>query len=906
MDLSGNRPARKGKIIKITRAENGVSNIDWEKIFDRMPDSVAVLDERQRFKWVNRAMEAFLDLPRGEILGKTCYSLVHKTSEPIEACPFHRAKTSGEREAVDLEIPDKGLSLRVTIDPLFDGKGKVTGAIHYVSDLTSSRQAERELSDRLLSLMNNIPGVVYRGLRDWSIVFIGADVERMTGSTPEEFLAGKAKWRDLIHPDDLERVKNAFREAVRSGRKVLQVEYRGVHRDGTVRWISDTRQLFFDDDGTFAYVDGLLLDITAQRKAEEELRTTHDKLQGLVESSPLPIMALATDGTVTLWNPAAELVFGWTRQEVLGKFNPIVPEEKRDEFRLLRERVLKLGGFSGVEINRRKKDGSPIRISLSTAPLRNSEGDITGIMAVMDDITARKQAEETVVLERDFSDAVLDSLPGIFYLFDQAGKFLRWNGNFERVTGYSSEEIGRMHPLDLFAEPDKGLVQERIMEVFEKGASSVEAELVTKTGEKKVKYFTGQLFHGKGGPCLIGTGINVTERRKLEIQLQQSQKMEAIGRLAGGVAHDFNNLLTVIRGYSDLLLLQFEGTSVMRKQVEEIQKAGERATSLTRQLLAFSRKQVLQPKTIDLNEIVANTEKMLRRLIGEDVDLVTALKPELGLVLVDPGQVEQVLMNIVVNARDAMPKGGKVTIETSNVFLGEGYSKEHGIVKPGPFVMLAISDTGSGMDGDTKTHLFEPFFTTKEKGKGTGLGLSTVYGIVKQSGGYIWVYSEVGQGTTFKVYFPRNDGAGKEMEAEACGRTSPSGRETVLVVEDEEVVRDLVRQILEESGYTVLSASDGEEAIEVSAASKIPVHLVITDVVMPKMGGPEAARSLEKLFPGVGILYMSGYTDEAIVRHGVLEPGITFLEKPFTPDALLRKVREVLNLRTKGQSRGLP
>jgi PAS domain S-box-containing protein len=887
--------------------EKKFSPIEWEKIFDLMPEAVAIVDTRYRFEWVNRAMETFLGLPRQEILGKPCYSLVHKTDKPIEACPFHRQKTcGGGRESVEIEIPGRGLLVKIVTDPLLDGEDKVTRAIHYVSDLTSVKRAEQELGGRLLSLMNNIPGVVYRGLRDWSVVFIGADVERMTGSTPEEFLSGKAKWRDLIHPDDLKHVKNDFREAVHAGRKVLQVEYRAVHKDGTARWISDRRQLFFNDDGTFAYVDGLLLDISAQKKAEEELRTTHDKLQGLIEASPLPIMALAPDGTVMLWNPAAERVFGWTQKEVLGNFNPMVPEEKQDEFRLLRERVLKSGGFSGVEITRRKKDGSPIKISLSTAPLRNSEGNITGIMAVMDDITARKQAEETVVLERDFSDAVLNSLPGIFYLFEQTGKFLRWNVNFERVTGYSSEEIGRMHPLDLFADPDKGLIRERIREVFEKGASSAEAELVSKSGEKTTHFFTGQFFQGKEGACLIGTGIDITGQRKLEMQLQQSQKMEAIGRLAGGVAHDFNNLLTVIRGYSDLLLLQLEGTSAMRKQVEEIQKAGERASSLTRQLLAFSRKQVLQPKTIDLNEIVANTEKMLRRLIGEDIDLVTVLKPDLGLVLVDPGQVEQVLMNLAVNARDAMPKGGKVTIETVNVFLGEGYSKEHRVVKPGPYVMLAISDTGAGMDENTKTHLFEPFFTTKEKGKGTGLGLSTVYGIVKQSGGYVWVYSEVGKGATFKLYFPRNDGAGKETETEADGGSSPSGRETVLVVEDEDVVRELIRQILEESDYTVITAPDGEEAIEVATASKIPVHLVITDVIMPKMGGPEAAKSLEKLFPGVSILYMSGYTDEAIVRHGVLEPGISFLEKPFTPDALLRKVREVLNMRTKGQSRGLP
>jgi two-component system cell cycle sensor histidine kinase/response regulator CckA len=881
--------------------------IDWEKIFDRAPEAIAIVDTRYRFEWVNRAMEAFLELPREEILGKTCHSLLHKATEPIEACPFHRQKIrGGGRESFEIEIPGRELLLKVVIDPMLDGEGNVAGAIHYISDQTSARRAEQELGGRLLSLMNNIPGVVYRGLKDWSLVFIGADVERITGRTPGEFLSGKARWRDLIHADDLEHVKDAFREAVRAGRKVLKVEYRAVHRDGTVRWISDRRQLNFNDDGTFAYVDGLLLDITAQRKAEEGLRATHDQLRSLVEASPVPIMALTLDGTVTLWNPAAERVFGWTQAEVLGKFNPMVPEGKRDEFRRLRERVSKEGGFSGVEITRNRKDGTSVDISLSTAPLRDVHGGVTGIMALMEDIRERKQAEEAIGRERDFSDAALNSLPGIFYLFDQEGKFLRWNGNFEEVTGYTAGEIARMHPLDLFAGPDRELIRERIGVVFEKGFSDAEAELVSKSGERTNYYFTGQIFRWKGMPCLIGTGIDITARRKLEEQLRQSQKMEAIGRLAGGVAHDFNNLLTVIRGYSDILLMKLEDTSAMRRPIEEIRKAGERASSLTRQLLAFSRKQVLQPKTMDLNEIVANTEEMLRRLIGEDVDLVTILKPDLGPVLVDPGQVEQVLMNLAVNSRDAMPDGGKVTIETRNVFLGEGASREGGAVKPGPYVMLAFSDTGAGMDESTKTRLFEPFFTTKEKGKGTGLGLSTVYGIVMQSGGDIRVYSEVGKGATFKIWFPRSDGSRGEEETEAGDIPPPLGRETVLVVEDEDEVRELVRQVLENSGYTVLTASDGVEAIEVATASKIPVHLVITDVVMPKMGGPEAAKSLEKRFPGVSVLYISGYTDEAIVRHGVLEPGISFLGKPFTADTLLRKVREVLKQWTRGESRGLP
>jgi CheY-like chemotaxis protein len=371
--------------------------------------------------------------------------------------------------------------------------------------------------------------------------------------------------------------------------------------------------------------------------------------------------------------------------------------------------------------------------------------------------------------------------------------------------------------------------------------------------------------------------------------------MEAIGLLAGGIAHDFNNLLTAIRGYSDLLLHRLDGRSEMRREVEEIRKAGERAASLTRQLLAFSRKQVLQPKVLDLNAVVAGMDNMLQRLIGEDIDLVAVLRPGLWNVLADPGQLEQVIMNLVVNARDAMPRGGKVTIETANVELDDSYVRQHAAVSPGPYVMLAISDTGKGMDEETKNRLFEPFYTTKEKGKGTGLGLSTVYGIVKQSGGYIWAYSDIGKGTAFKVYFPRFGGADAETGKEGASVSSPQGRETVLVVEDEEAVLALIRDILEGSGYTVLTASDGEEAQTVGRGHGAPIHLIVTDVVMPKMGGREAAESLAPHLPGVKVLYMSGYTNEAIVRHGVLDPGIPFLEKPFTPDALLRKVRRALD-----------
>jgi CheY-like chemotaxis protein len=376
----------------------------------------------------------------------------------------------------------------------------------------------------------------------------------------------------------------------------------------------------------------------------------------------------------------------------------------------------------------------------------------------------------------------------------------------------------------------------------------------------------------------------------LEEQLRQAQKMEAVGRLAGGVAHDFNNLLTIITGYSELLLNSPEVEEERRNKLEEIRKAGERAALLTRQLLAFSRKQVLAPRILDLNAVVENLRKMIDRLIGEDIDFMTIPHTPLNMVKADPGQVDQILMNLVVNARDAMPHGGKLTIETANVEFDEEYARSHLPSLPGQYVMIAVSDTGTGMDPDTQRHIFEPFFTTKGTGKGTGLGLAMVYGIVKQSGGFIWVYSEQGVGTVFKVYFPC---AEELTELHSPSVQEPGllrGTETILVAEDEAGLRTLIRETLGRHGYKVLEAGDGKEAVSVSSGYQEPIDLLIADVVMPQMSGRELAERVTTARPETRVLYISGYTDDAIVQHGVLDPNTAFLQKPFTPSALARKV----------------
>ncbi len=495
------------------------------------------------------------------------------------------------------------------------------------------------------------------------------------------------------------------------------------------------------------------------------------------------------------------------------------------------------------------------------------------------------------------------------------GILLHNEGKIVFINTAGLKLFGASHPEQLLGRPVMDLVHpdyrevtgERIRQVREEGRTVplIEEKLLRLDGAVIDAEVTATPFNSEGKPAVQVVFRDITARKRAEEalryseeQLRLSQRLEAIGRLAGGIAHDFNNLLTVIGGYSELLLLNLDQNDPTGQTIEEIKKASDRAASLTRQLLAFSRKQVLQPKVLDLNMVVAEMERMLRRLIGEDVELITELSPEVGHINADPGQIEQVLMNLIVNARDAMPQGGRIIIETSNVHLDEGYARQHVAVQPGPFVRLAVSDTGTGMNAETQKHIFEPFFTTKEMGKGTGLGLSTVYGIIKQSGGNIWIYSEVGRGTTFKIYLPRVE---EEVEAIKPGAGDvglPGRAETVLLVEDEEMVRRMTRGMLEMNGYRVIEASNGLEALMVCERHDGPIDLLLTDVVMPQMSGRELADRLATAHPEMRVLYMSGYTDDAIVQHGVLEAGTAFLEKPFTPQVLARKVRGVLD---KGQ-----
>ncbi len=492
---------------------------------------------------------------------------------------------------------------------------------------------------------------------------------------------------------------------------------------------------------------------------------------------------------------------------------------------------------------------------------------------------------------------VTENIADAVFLLELDGRIALGNSRAESITGYPQAELVGRSLFSLLPEAGAREAQARLSDQRAGGDVSpfFEAELIRKNGTRVLLEVHVTSVLKDGVPVArLGVARDITERRNLEDQLRQAQKMEGIGRLAAGVAHDFNNLLTAIGGRCYLVLNALTSENPIRREIEIIQGAAERAAELTHQLLAFSRKQILEPRVLDLNTIVTGIEPLLRRMIREDIEIATALDPAAGHVKADAGQVEQVLLNLGVNASDAMPHGGRLTMTTGNVTLDEGYARTHAEVEPGPYVMLSVSDSGHGMTPEVQARIFEPFFTTKEVGKGTGLGLATVYGIAKQSGGHITVYSEIGHGTVFKLYLPRVEEAPGIAEPERAPQIARRGNETVLLVEDDEPLRTLAREILSIQGYTVLDATSPSEALRLAEAYPDPIDLLLTDVVMPQMNGRQVADHLLAARPGLKVLFMSGYTDAAIVQHGVLEPGTQFLQKPFTPDGLSRKVRETL------------
>ncbi len=648
----------------------------------------------------------------------------------------------------------------------------------------------------------------------------------------------------------------------------------------------------------------LILKSLRKRQVLQLLRDSEQRYRAITENSPDAIITADQKGNIILANNSSLSLFGYSREEIIGKpLTILIPETCKHEHFLGFSRFLKTGKARLVgktyETVTMRRDGTefPVELSLSSWQV-GGKRFFTGIIR---DLTYKKEAEDRLIESERRFRSVIENAPNPVFIYCNDGNIVFVNRRFRKITGYNLNDINTLEKFAEKAFPDREYREEvlkRFEEVLKSDSTIIDGEDMNITcSDGSVKIWNLQsspigLWDDKGAVLFIAR--DVTDHRRLEEQLRQAQKMEVIGRFTGGIAHDFNNYLTAITGFSQLALIQL-GEHPISTTIENLLKAAEKAAGLTTQLLAFSRRQILRPEVVCLNDIITDMAKMIKRIIGEDIELRLMLDPLLWNTKVDRGQMEQVIMNLISNARDAMPGGGVLTIQTTNVLIDNEYASRHASVIPGEYVMMAIEDTGMGMTEEVKSRIFEPFFTTKELGKGTGLGLATVYGIVKQSGGNIWVYSEPDEGTTFKIYLPGTQEEKKPAKISEDVETLPKGKEEVLVVEDNKEVRDFIKQVLQELGYKTLEAAEGIEALEILKEKGKNIDLVLTDVIMPNMRGDRLAERIKEDYPHIKVIFMSGYADNIITKGGILKNGINYLQKPLTAVTLAQIIRKVLD-----------
>ncbi|HTC35580.1 MAG TPA: PAS domain S-box protein [Bryobacteraceae bacterium] len=768
--------------------------------------------------------------------------------------------------------------------------------------LALARAAELSQSNEKLHASEEQSRLILNGLRGHAIFMTDAagmiaswnpGAERIKGYKAEEIIG--RHFSIFYTPEDTAGGKPERELAIARTEGFFEVDAARMRKDGSRYWANVTvTPLYGQGPEPTGYIR-VIQDITDRKKMQDDLRVSEDRFHLLVDGvTDHAILMLDPDGTILTWSRGAERIDGYAAGEIIGRHYSCLFTPELIASGMPKQELERAAAEGRVEVEgwRVRKDGSRFWVNGTLSALYDENGKVRGFAKIARDMTAKRRNDELL-------QSVLNhTLDGIISI-DERGTISMINRAGEKLFGRSGTEIIGQNIKILMPEPYHS-EHDTYLSNYERTrerkiiGSGREVLGLRKNGSTFPIDLAVTEFQLDNKRYFVGILRDISDKKKLESQLHQSQKMEAFGQLAGGVAHDFNNLLTVISGYSGLLSAKLAPDDPKTKMVDQIRRAAERAASLTRQLLAFSRQQLLEPKVVDLNLIVADIEKMLHRLIGEDVQFSTVLGPAISPVKVDPGQIEQVIINLAVNARDAMPKGGKLSIETSDSELDESYAQLHPEARTGRFVLLAISDTGCGIPPEVRARIFEPFFTTKSVGKGTGLGLAVVHGIIKQSGGNIDVYSEVGIGTTIRIYLPAVQQKAAALPGD--GAELPSqGVETILLVEDEDSVRELATVILRECGYTVMTAPEGLAALQLMSTCREKIDLLVTDVVMPQMGGRELAQTLLGQHPELNVLFMSGYTDDAVVRHGVLQANANFLQKPFTPSSLAKKVREVLD-----------
>ncbi|MGA8674049.1 MAG: PAS domain S-box protein, partial [Candidatus Acidiferrales bacterium] len=779
-------------------------------------------------------------------------------------------------------------------------------------------------------LFENAVEGIFRASVEGQLLSVNPALARMCGySSPEEMILSIQDMSQDLYADPQARVE--FKRRMMEHGSVESFEYQLRRKDGARIWVSENARAVRISNGEIVAYEGSMEDITERKRSELERQVTFEIIHAVNVTDNLDDLLYlvyqalrkvlyAENCFVALYEPASGM---FHFPFFIDQFDEAPPPQQVGRsctayvYRTGRAMLIPQQVFDALaEQGEVELVGTPSPSWLG-APLRTpaatigvlvvqhyenetayTERDLEFLVSVGGQIALaieRKRAEEKIRESEARLRVLVEQLPAVLWTVGTDLRFTSALGAGLARLGLKPNQIVGVSLMDYFETNDQTFLPIAAHRRATKG-EAVTFHVEWKGGSytchvEPLRTAEGEL---QGAICMA---LDITDRKQLEEQLRQAQKMEAVGRLAGGIAHDFNNLLMVIQGYADLMTERLAEGDPLRRNAEQIQTASQRATSLTRQLLAFSRKQMLAPKVLNVQSVVVDMEKILRRLIGEDIQLETSSVPDLGLIKADRSQIEQVIMNLAVNARDAMPEGGRLTIETANVELDKAAAHPPAVLSPGKYVMLAVTDNGCGMDAETQAHIFEPFFTTKEKGKGTGLGLATVYGIVKQSGGYVWVYTEPGRGTSFKVYLPRieDEQTARGRDGKSDAQELPRGSETVLLVEDEKGVRELAREYLELTGYTVIAAEDGHTALELAAMHVGPIQLLMTDVVMPGISGRELAGRVKTIRPEIKVLFMSGYTDQAVVHHGILDTDAALLQKPFTMAALAAKLREILS-----------
>ncbi len=870
---------------------------------------IIALDREGHITLINKTGCEILGCAEQEILGRDWFGTCLPAEIRQGACDKFRAVVSGLRPATGhfesylLTKSGERRAMAFYTAVAHDDTGQISGILFSGRDITDSLKAHEALQaseDRYRSLMDSAYDAIFvADAGTGMLIDANQRALALAGRTLDEIR--RMTYADLHAPEERERARLLFEEHSMKGSGIIK----GLHIcDGNGRQIPVEISTSGTDIGGQRLLQGIFRDVTDRQRYEEALRKSEERFRKYFE---LPLVGIAITSPDMHWivvNDKVCEILGYPREE-LGRFSwaDLTPKEDRPAEIALYEQVM-AGERDGATIEKRfvRKDGSVIHAQVSGLPVRTPDGSVDYFIAVIQDITERKRAEEALrSSERNFRTLFNHAGDAIF-IRDLEGRFLEVNEEACIRLGYARDELLAKTLMDIEPSTSAPDVEERIERLRRTGHVMFESEYKRRDETLMPVEVSIRLFEFNGRPAILSVCRDITDRRRaaqdrvqLEEQFRQVQKIESIGRLAGGIAHDFNNLLTPILGYADVALTALKEPSQLRDNVQQILAAAERARDLTRQLLAFSRKQILEMKVVQLNSVIVDFEKMMRRLIGEDIEVISRLDSRLGHIKADPAQIQQILVNLAVNARDAMPEGGKLMIETTNVFLDDSFVRTHPGIKPGQYVMLTMSDTGQGMTSEVKSHIFEPFFTTKEQGKGTGLGLATVYGIVKQHGGGIWVYSEPDRGTTFKTYLPRVEGV-PEFTAEAVGKPGMRGSGTVLVVEDDKMVRELTCHILTEHGYEVLTTEDPSDALRLAAQHEGTIHLLLTDVIMPNINGKELYLQVAQLRPGIRVLYMSGYTGEVIAHHGILDDKVRFLQKPFSVHDLTQKVRDILSV----------